>query len=485
MTLQSTFSTASLPGTCSRSTRRSWSRASRAGSACRIAPRIGSPVSRRRHRAGASPPCVRSSSTARPVDDAFRHTMETCVQCRGCEVACPSGVPFGHLMEGARESLARSTTAPRGRPASRRRVAGVRRRVAPALAVARAHVADMARAAPAARAAAVRPAEALAAFVARAPERCRAARRVSVHGLRHGRVAARRPPCCAQRDERSRRACPGSRDPGGDCCGALHVHAGRVQHARRLARRVIASMPGDAPVVVDSAGCGAAMKDYGRLLGTPAASAFSARVLDFSEWLAAQPPLALRDTRREAVVQDPCHLRHVQKAHGAVRTVLAPAYRLRETADDGLCCGAGGAYAALEPELSTDIRLRKVEAIRRAAERRRPARGLRQPGVRHAPRRGRSERSSPGRTARRRTRGATPWLTPSRSSSGCARSKRSCATSPTSGCVRRRRRRRRRARRREAGPASTPRHRARHQRARRTHRIGVSTPHHGSVTADR
>ena len=110
------------------------------------------------------------------------------------------------------------------------------------------------------------------------------------------------------------------------------------------------------PVVVDSAGCGAAMKDYGRLLGTPAASAFSARVLDFSEWVAAQPPLALRDTRREAVVQDPCHLRHVQKAHGAVRTVLAPAYRLRETADDGLCCGAGGAYAALEPELSTDIR---------------------------------------------------------------------------------------------------------------------------------
>lgn len=111
------------------------------------------------------------------------------------------------------------------------------------------------------------------------------------------------------------------------------------------------------------------MKDYGRLLGTPAASAFSARVVDFSEWLAAQPPLTLRDTRREAVVQDPCHLRHVQKAHGAVRAVLAPAYRLRETDDDGLCCGAGGAYAALEPELSTDIRARKVDAIRRAADR--------------------------------------------------------------------------------------------------------------------
>ena len=108
------------------------------------------------------------------------------------------------------------------------------------------------------------------------------------------------------------------------------------------------------------------MKDYGRLLDTPDAHAFAARVRDFSEWLARQPPLALRDTWREVVVQDPCHLRHVQKAHGAVRTVLEPAYRLRETADDGLCCGAGGAYAALEPTLSGEIRERKVDAIRRA-----------------------------------------------------------------------------------------------------------------------
>ena len=63
--------------------------------------------------------------------------------------------------------------------------------------------------------------------------------------------------------------------PGADCCGALHTHAGREAQARALARRVIASMPGDSPVVVDSAGCGAAMKDYGRLLGTPQARAFS------------------------------------------------------------------------------------------------------------------------------------------------------------------------------------------------------------------
>jgi glycolate oxidase iron-sulfur subunit len=154
---------------------------------------------------------------------------------------------------------------------------------------------------------------------------------------------------------------------GADCCGALHVHAGRVGEARRLARRVITSMPGDAPVVVDSAGCGAAMKDYGRLLGTPEAAAFASRVRDFSEWLAAQTPPPVRASGRVVVVQDPCHLRHVQKAADAVRTALGRAYATVDTDDDGLCCGAGGAYNALQPELAVEIRDRKVEAIRRAA----------------------------------------------------------------------------------------------------------------------
>jgi glycolate oxidase iron-sulfur subunit len=154
----------------------------------------------------------------------------------------------------------------------------------------------------------------------------------------------------------------------GACCGALHVHAGRAREAHRLARRVIASMPGDAPVVVNSAGCGTAMKEYGAWLGTPEAQAFSARVRDFAEWVAAAgiPPLRSRPIR--VVVQDPCHLRHVQKTHTAVRTVLAPAYDLVETADDGLCCGAGGAYAVTQPELSARILERKLEALRAAAD---------------------------------------------------------------------------------------------------------------------
>ena len=140
-----------------------------------------------------------------------------------------------------------------------------------------------------------------------------------------------------------RRRTPALPGPGGDCCGALHTHTGRISDARRLAApRDQVDAQWYAPVVVNSAGCGATMKDYGRLLGTPEAVAFSTRVQDFSEWLAAQAPLTLRDTGAVLVVQDPCHLRHVQHAQGFVRAVLGSAYALRDTDDDGLCCGAGG-----------------------------------------------------------------------------------------------------------------------------------------------
>jgi glycolate oxidase iron-sulfur subunit len=155
--------------------------------------------------------------------------------------------------------------------------------------------------------------------------------------------------------------------PGADCCGALHVHAGRVDEARRLARRVIAALPGDAPVVVDSAGCGAAMKGYGGLLGTDEARAFSARVRDFAEHVAERGAPAVRRRDLMVVVQDPCHLRHVQHAAAPVLELLGLAYAVREPADDGLCCGAGGAYAALQPELSSAVRTRKVATLRAAA----------------------------------------------------------------------------------------------------------------------
>ena len=305
-----------------------------------------------------------------PLDDAFRRTMETCVQCLGCEAACPSTVPFGHLIEGTNQALASTPTGPRDPARASRRVgewlglAVVLPRHRLLLAVTwfllvgqRLHLVPRRFGLP----------------------------RLTARSLRTPLVADPAPPdahlypgCVMdawQRDVhraattvmRATGARVGLPGRGGDCCGALHAHAGRIGPARALARRVIRSMPGDAPVVVDSAGCGAAMKDYGRLLGTPAAQAFSARVRDFSEWVADRPALALRELDETLVVQDPCHLRHVQHAEGAVRRVLAPAYRLRDTADDGLCCGAGGAYSIRERELAGQIRDRKVAALRAAA----------------------------------------------------------------------------------------------------------------------
>jgi glycolate oxidase iron-sulfur subunit len=158
---------------------------------------------------------------------------------------------------------------------------------------------------------------------------------------------------------------------GAACCGALHVHAGLEDEARRLAARTIAAMPGTAPIVVNSAGCGAAMKDYGRLLGTADAAAFSERVRDVHEWLAERvddlpPPVG---PPASVIVQDPCHLRHVQKAHEHVRTVLRRYVDIVELDDEGLCCGAGGAYSALQPGLASAIRDRKLAAIQRARER--------------------------------------------------------------------------------------------------------------------
>lgn len=293
-----------------------------------------------------------------PVTQQFVNFMSTCVQCRGCEPACPSGVPYGHLQEGVRESLAEARDiTPRWQraayavlPRHRLLLAG-----STLLAVAqRLHLVPRRAGLP------------------RLPLRRPAAVRTTGNDvwlytgcvmdawLRTTHVNTAKVLDHLGITYRT----PGS---GGGCCGALHTHAGLTEASQRLALDVMLSMTGDAPIVVNSAGCGAALKDYGHLLGTPEAAAFSARVLDVHEFVA-QHADRLRPRARvgRVVVQDPCHLRHVQKAHLAVRTVLAPVADLVELDDDGMCCGAGGAYSALEPALAAQIRDRKVAAITRA-----------------------------------------------------------------------------------------------------------------------
>lgn len=295
-----------------------------------------------------------------PVDDGFVEFMSSCVQCRGCEPACPSGVPFGRLMEGTRRALVDA-----GRTVPWWQRLGYRALGHHRLVLAGSRLAALG------QRVGLMPARlGLPPLPLRVPR------------LRATGTAAWLFTGCVmdawQRDVHASvlrvaaaagvgMALPGA---GGDCCGALHVHAGLHDDARRLAERVMRSMPGTAPVVVDSAGCGAALKDYGHVVGTPEAAAFAARVLDVHEWLLdlmdRLPVPSATMVRPSVVVQDPCHLRHVQRAHAAVRTVLAPYARLLELDDDGLCCGAGGAYSALQPELAGDIRERKLAAIARA-----------------------------------------------------------------------------------------------------------------------
>jgi glycolate oxidase iron-sulfur subunit len=297
-----------------------------------------------------------------PIDDAFRAAMEECVSCRGCEAACPSGVQFGQLMEATRAAL------PRPRSLARRAAEWLGYRVVLPrhwLVLASTWVAwvgQRLRLVPARFGLprlSARSLRSLDVPIGGNPDAwlftgcvmdawLRDTHRSAARVMRAIGVHVARPPARAA------------------CCGALHLHAGREAEARTLALRVMAAMPGDAPVVVDSAGCGAAMKEYGELLGSPEARAFGERVEDFSEWLAHQPAPRLRPSGTRVVVQDPCHLRHVQKADGAVRDVLAPAYDLLETTDDGLCCGAGGAYAVTQPELSRRILDRKLDALRAA-----------------------------------------------------------------------------------------------------------------------
>lgn len=293
-----------------------------------------------------------------PVDDSFVEFMATCVQCRGCEPACPSGVPYGHLIEATRTTLAaQGRITPwwqrlgfRVLPHHRLLLAG-----SSVLALAqRAHLVP--RRAGLGRLPVLRPR----ALRATGTDVWLFTGCVMDAWLRDVHVATAR----VLQGIGVTYALPGA---GGGCCGALHVHAGLDDDTRRLAERVMASMPGCAPIVVNSAGCGSALKDYGHLLGTAEAAAFSARVLDVHEFVAPHVD-RLRPVRHHGrvVVQDPCHLRHVQRTHLAVRTVLGTVADLVELDDDGLCCGAGGAYSALEPELAGEIRERKLASIERA-----------------------------------------------------------------------------------------------------------------------
>lgn len=319
---------------------------------------------------------MRDAAERGEADAAFVEFMDACIQCRGCETACPAGVHYGHMMEATREALASQTSyQPRLRRLAYRalgmprllgfgsRLLGLSQR----LGLVRL-LSLLGR---------VRPFRQLGAMTASLP-----------------RVPVRQAPLTASGDDvwlftgcvmdawmrDTHRAVQAVIEAtgagvalppaGAACCGSLHLHAGLASDTRRLAQKVMAALPGEAPILIDSAGCGATMKEYGHLLGTEEARQFAGRVQDVHEWLAARVDdlpegAGSRAQRPRIAVQDPCHLRHVQQAHLPVRTVLSRFFDVVELDDDGLCCGAGGAYSQQHPEVAGAVRERKVAAIER------------------------------------------------------------------------------------------------------------------------
>jgi glycolate oxidase iron-sulfur subunit len=157
------------------------------------------------------------------------------------------------------------------------------------------------------------------------------------------------------------------------CCGALSLHSGREAEAGAFARRTIETFEraGVDTIVVNSAGCGSAMKEYERLLsGDPdwagRAAAMSGRVRDLSEFLAELGPAAPRHPLPvTAAYHDACHLGHAQRITRQPRELLRtiPELTLVELPDAGTCCGSAGVYNLLQPEAASELGARKAQAV--------------------------------------------------------------------------------------------------------------------------
>ena len=317
-------------------------------------------------------------SNEAPADGPLAGHLEACLVCRACETACPSGVPFGRIMEAAREDL-------REREKPRRLAQAVRRlgldtvtrqgrlRVATRLL-------DLYVRSGAQRA--VRASRLL-------PKRLRSMESLAMRAEGVPYVPVERAAAdtgffagCIMRTAfgETERATVRMLERSGKrvsacveqtCCGALHAHAGDGETARELARLNIDAFSGlDGAIVVNAAGCGAQLKAYGELFAGDGAwrdraRAFSARVQDASQ---AVPPDAV-DTRAprpiRVVYQDACHLAHGQKIRREPRALLAavPNVTIVPIADAERCCGSAGIYNLTHPEVAAVLQEQKVAAI--------------------------------------------------------------------------------------------------------------------------
>jgi len=315
-----------------------------------------------------------------PSDPAVREHLDACLGCRGCEPVCPAGVGYGRGLEAAREQLVRAN----GLPVAARIVLGVFRRAVwwrPLLTMARWFRAT---GIPRALAGSGRVGFAMGMLDAskavdrptarppvRPPDRPTAGPTVAMFRgcvmdalFRHVHDATRR-----TLEVNGYRVVEVS---GQSCCGALHDHAGRADIARELVTRNAAAFAERADyVVVNSAGCGALLKDAAHFDDSPAGQAISAKTRDVSELLAAAGPKPGAPLPIEVAYDAPCHLEHAQGVRLAPLAMLAaiPELRVRRLPGSDQCCGSAGIYSLLNPPMARAVLDLKIQAIASATPR--------------------------------------------------------------------------------------------------------------------
>jgi glycolate oxidase iron-sulfur subunit len=150
------------------------------------------------------------------------------------------------------------------------------------------------------------------------------------------------------------------------CCGALHEHAGDRTSAAALAAHNVGALLDAADfIVVNSAGCGALLKDYGHLLGTAAAARFGGKVRDVSELLADQGPRLGAPLELQVAYDAPCHLQHAQRVQAAPLAVLraVPRLEVRLLPGSDRCCGSAGIFSLLQPEMARAVLADKISTL--------------------------------------------------------------------------------------------------------------------------
>ena len=324
-----------------------------------------------------------------PADpDVTRH-LDLCLGCRACETACPSGVPYGRILETARERINAEHVRPARTDLSRSALLGMLsqpKRITIAMRMAQIVTGGVVPAPAITLLSGNADADAQTPFL---PEMLSPPLPPVVTpavGDKRARVGALTG--CAMRvlfgdvnaDTVRVLAANGcevlvNRRQG--CCGALHGHNGYGDEARSLAKSLIDSftpLGGLDAIVVNSAGCGSQMKDYGQLLADdPAyasrASAFAAKVRDVSEWLDEIGWVALLKPavgpQITMAYHDACHLVHGQGVREAPRALLSrlPGTRWVPLLESEVCCGSAGIYNFTEPDMARRLQARKLDSI--------------------------------------------------------------------------------------------------------------------------